>query len=277
MHYRRKIGRPLCGDRIIVDQRSEPPAVQAILPASARFARGDKRGRPQWIAANTEQAAVIVAPAPAPSRDLLDRYLVAAELLRVKPLLILHKVDLGEHALKELRLRLQRYLDLGYQCLEVSAHSGVGMPQLRHCLRAQRTLFTGQSGVGKSSLISALIPDLQLQTRALSQATGKGTHTTSTACMYYLPGTAAAVAAGSVIDTPGVWEYSLWQMTATELASGFREFQPWLGQCRFRDCRHIDTPGCAIFAASAAGQIAAARYQCYQRLLAEQSRFMPSS
>lgn len=284
VHYRRKVGRPLCGDRILVDHLQPQPAVLTIQPQLSRFARADHQGRPQWIAANMDQAAIIVAAEPAPSRDLVDRYLVACERLHIAPLLILHKSDLGHGPVDALRQRLQCYAALGYEVMEISSITGQGVAALSERLRGHRTLLTGQSGVGKSSLINALIPDLDLQTRALSVVTGKGTHTTSTACMYYLPdnartdrsvtdGTQFVDAAGSVIDTPGVWEYSLWHMPAAELAAGFIEFRPWLDQCRFRDCTHVDTPGCAINAAASNVDISAARYAAFTRLLAEQQRF----
>jgi len=273
VHYKRKVGRPLCGDRVLVNTSTQQAWVEQIQPRSSRFARADRRGRPQWIAANPDQVAIIVAAEPAPSRDLIDRYLTACELLQIKPLLVLQKTDLDAVAVDTLRARLETYTRLGYDAIEVSAHRGAGMRRLRVLLASRRTLFSGQSGVGKSTLISALIPDLKLQTRALSAVTGKGTHTTSTACMYYLPGTDNKADAGSVIDTPGVWEYSLWQMPVSQLASGFIEFLPWLDQCRFRDCQHIATPGCAIEKALSEGCISQARYNAFLRLAAEQRRF----
>jgi len=277
VHYKRKVGRPLCGDRIIVNTTTEQAQVDEIRPRASRFARADKRGRPQWIAANADQVAIIIAAEPAPSHDLIERYLVACELLQIKPLLVLQKTDLKASSVAALCARITPYQALGYTALEVSAHSGVGLPRLRDMLYRQRTLFTGQSGVGKSSLISALIPDLNLQTRALSAVTGKGTHTTSTACMYYLPGLSSDANAGSVIDTPGVWEYSLWKMSPAELAAGFIEFQPRLDDCRFRDCQHIDTPGCAISQAAQSGEISEDRYAAFHRLAMEQQRYGKSA
>lgn len=273
VHYKRKVGRPLCGDQIVVDTATEQAQVIEIQPRSSRFARADQRGRPQWIAANADLVAIVIAAEPAPSHDLIDRYLAACELLQIKPLLVLQKADIDIPAMAALRARLSQYQQLGYPSIEVSAHSGAGMPALRALLHRCRTLFSGQSGVGKSSLISALIPDLNLQTRALSVVTGKGTHTTSTACMYYLSDELHATITGSVIDTPGVWEYSLWQMPPAELATGFVEFKPWLEQCRFRDCRHIDTPGCAVVAALAREDISRLRYDTFLRLAQEQARY----
>jgi ribosome biogenesis GTPase len=121
--------------------------------------------------------------------------------------------------------------------------------------------MVGQSGVGKSSLANGLIPDLELQTGELSRVTGKGTHTTTTTIMYGLPG------GGRLIDSPGVWEYGLWQMEQGDLDHGFIEFAPFLGHCKFNDCRHDSEPQCAVQAAVEAGSLEARRYQSYLRLL----------
>jgi ribosome biogenesis GTPase len=128
-------------------------------------------------------------------------------------------------------------------------------------LSGRISILAGQSGVGKSSLINALIPNLDVQTGALSRATGKGTHTTTATTMYRLPD------GGRLIDSPGVWEYGLWAMSQTELEHGFPDFAPWTGQCRFNDCVHDTEPECAVRAAVAAGQILAWRHNAYLRLL----------
>ncbi len=117
--------------------------------------------------------------------------------------------------------------------------------------------------MGKSSLVNALIPDLDLQTGALSRVTGKGVHTTTTTIMYSLP------SGGKLIDSPGVWEYGLWEMSSVELENGFVEFAPWLDQCKFRDCRHAGEPGCAVAGAVTRGQISKWRYESYRRLLTQ--------
>ena len=123
------------------------------------------------------------------------------------------------------------------------------------------SVLVGQSGVGKSSLIRALLPDLDIQTGALSRVTGKGTHTTTTTMLYQLPG------GGRLMDSPGVWEYGLWKLDDAALAGGFPEFGAYAGQCRFNNCRHLSEPGCAIKAAAESGDIRSWRYQSYQRLM----------
>jgi ribosome biogenesis GTPase len=157
--------------------------------------------------------------------------------------------------------RLRDYVELGYPVLETSCKGAPGIDCLAPALESRTSILVGQSGVGKSSLANALLPDLDLQTGALSRVTGKGTHTTTTTVMYTLP------CGGRLIDSPGVWEYGLWQMSQHELAGGFREFASFEGHCRFNDCRHAGEPGCAIRAAVEAGAIREWRYRSYLRLL----------
>ncbi len=128
-------------------------------------------------------------------------------------------------------------------------------------LKDRTSILVGQSGVGKSSLINQLLPDLHIQTNALSTATGKGTHTTTSTMLYQFTG------GGHLIDSPGVWEYGIWKLQNSELAEGFIEFKPWLGKCRFNDCVHNTEPDCAIKQAVADGHIREWRYQSYLRLL----------
>ncbi len=138
-----------------------------------------------------------------------------------------------------------------------------GVDALAAALGRGTGILVGQSGVGKSSLVNRLVPDLALQTGALSRATGKGTHTTTATSLYDLPD------GGHLIDSPGVWEFGIWRMEADTLARGFIEFRPFLGRCRFNDCRHDSEPGCAVKQAVADGDVDAWRHEAYLRLLAQ--------
>ena len=263
--FKRSVGRPLCGDRVTVGEAdTESAVVTAIQPRANEFVRVGPRGRKQPIAANLDQVCIVLAPAPEPSRDLVERYLVAVHSLGIRPVLVLNKTELmataplAEHSPL---LRLDAYRELGYPVVETSCKGPPGIEGLPERLSEKINILVGQSGVGKSSLANALLPDLSLQTNALSRVTGKGTHTTTTTVMYALP------CGGRLIDSPGVWEYGLWAMTAQELAEGFVEFRPLHGCCRFNDCRHAGEPGCAIRTAVEQGEILAWRYQSYLRLL----------
>jgi ribosome biogenesis GTPase len=266
--YRRSVGRPYCGDRVIVEDADDHAAVVCrILPQRNVFVRADARQQRQVIAVNLDQVLVVIAPRPEPSRDLVERYLVAAHGLGIKPLIVLNKAELmPEAGFREdgPLTRLESYRQLGCEVIETSCKTEPGTAALHESLRDRISILAGQSGVGKSSLVNQLIPDLELQTGALSRVTGKGTHTTTTTIMYQLPG------GGRLLDSPGVWEYGLWKMNPQELALGFREFDTFLGHCKFNNCLHQGEPACAVRAAVDTGEVLPWRYQAYLRLL-EQS------
>jgi len=265
--FRRSVGRPLCGDRVEVDETgNQSMVVTAISPRRNEFVRGGSRGLKQAIAANLDRVLIVVAPVPEPSRDLLERYLVAVHSLGITPVIVLNKSELavtgGLHAKGPLS-HLDEYEALGYRVLRTSCKTMPGVQALTPVLQGRISILVGQSGVGKSSLANALLPDLALQTGALSRATGKGTHTTTSTVMYKLP------CGGRLIDSPGVWEYGLWQMEQRELVAGFIEFEPFEGLCRFNDCHHAGEPGCAVQAAVDENRIRAWRLASYRRLLKE--------
>jgi ribosome biogenesis GTPase len=214
-------------------------AVAKILPQRNVFVRADRQNRQQAVAANLDRVLIVIAPQPAPSTDLVERYLVAVNSLGMEPVLLINKAELlpaDRTAAPPPFSRLEQYRSLGYQVVEVSCKATPGVEPLLPYLCDATCILVGQSGVGKSSLANRLI-DLNLQTGALSRASGKGTHTTTTTIMYSLPG------GGRLIDSPGVWEYGLWDVSAEELCNGFPEFSAALGQCRFNNCRHSGEPG----------------------------------
>jgi len=265
--FRRSVGRPLCGDRVEVEEAGNRSMVAvAISPRRNEFVRAGPRGLKQAIAANLDQVLVVVAPVPEPSRDLLERYLVAVHSLGITPVILLNKSELAGTAQLNAESPLHHlndYAALGYRVLRTSCKTTPGVHALTSILEQQISILVGQSGVGKSSLANALLPDLALQTGELSRATGKGTHTTTSTVMYRLP------CGGRLIDSPGVWEYGLWPMEQRELAAGFIEFEPFEGLCRFNDCQHAGEPGCAVQAAADGNRIHAWRLESYRRLLRE--------
>jgi len=261
--FNRQVGRPLAGDWIDIDAAGR---LCAIHERKTVFGRGDHAGRFKPTAANVDQLLIVIAPRPAPSADLIARYLVMSELQGIRPIIVLNKKDLGvptEAPFDELSGLAQ----LGYRVIETSIHDEASIGELKKELQGKTSLLAGQSGVGKSSLLNCLIPKLDTLTGQLSLATGKGKHTTTTTRLYPLP------EGGFLVDSPGVWEYGLWQIPIDQLAAAFIEFRPLIGRCRFRDCTHDHEPGCAMVEAAKTGKIQAFRYDAWRRLLAEQKRY----
>ncbi|KAB7619748.1 small ribosomal subunit biogenesis GTPase RsgA [Alkalilimnicola sp. S0819] len=260
---RRSTGRTLCGDWVQwAPSGAGEGVIERIEPRRTLLARPNFRNKLRPIAANIDQMVVVSAPRPGIDLELIDRYLVLAENLDIQPLLWLNKMDLlAAEERESLETSLQRYRELGYGVLLGSVKSAQGLAELEARLREGTSILVGQSGVGKSSLIQALLPDLELRIGALSHASGLGKHTTTETTLYHLRG------GGDLIDSPGIRTLRLGHLSADELERGFREFRPYLGQCRFNDCRHRSEPGCAILGAVQQGEIAAERLERYYRLL----------
>lgn len=262
---RRKLGALVCGDRVRWQAGDHQDCVVTGLEQrQSELARPDKNGRKKTIAANIDQVLIMTSPGSGFSTNLIDRYLITAETLAIHPLIILNKIDLlGAAELTEFKQQLAMYEKIDYPVIFTSSKTAHGLDNLQLYLFNKTSIVVGKSGVGKSSLINQILPDAEARVGDISQATGKGTHTTTTARLYHLPGKK-----GDVIDSPGIREFGLWQISAQQVAQGFREFRDYFEQCRFRDCLHISEPGCAVVAAVKQGKIAQARYNSYQRILA---------
>lgn len=252
--------RVVCGDRIVwgyLPSSADEPRILSVEPRRNLIERIDARGRAEPVAANIDRLAIVVAAEPAPDWFLVDRYWAGAVLKDLDGLLIVNKLDLGTEPIQP---ELNSYRQLNLNCVQVSCQSGAGIPELRSILAGSVTLLVGQSGVGKSSLVNALNPDAAAQTAELTRDV-EGRHTTTTARWYVLAANSA------IIDAPGVRDFAPPASLVRAAERGFVEIHRLSVNCRFKDCRHLEEPGCAVRTAVVLQQIAARRYESYRRLL----------
>jgi ribosome biogenesis GTPase len=250
------------GDRVWVrPEGADEGIIERVEPRHGVLSR-TSRGRQHVLVANVDQFIVVASAAePRLKPHLVDRYLVTAEKNGIEPIICINKVDLIDPA--ELQPLVGAYAQIGYRVLLVSATRGWGVAALRGMLRGRQSAFTGQSGVGKSSLLNAIEPGLELRVRTVSEETEKGRHTTTTAEMIPLSG------GGYVFDTPGIRQFQLWDVIPEEVAGFFRELRPYVSQCRYPNCTHEHEEPCAVKDAVADGYIDARRYESYLAMLEE--------
>lgn len=256
----------VAGDRIIWQpEGTNQGVVVSLYPRASMLARPTARGLKKPVAANITQMIIVIAPKPEISWPLLDSYLVMAEILKLHAVILLNKIDLPCAEIKE--QLFNDYQHLNYSIVTISKDDSQSVNPLKAILNHQVSVFVGQSGVGKSSLIATILPHEQnIATGDISLGSELGKHTTSNSRYYHLP------SGGALIDSPGVREFNLWDVDPSAIAQGYKEFAPYISQCKFRNCTHIDTPHCALLKALEQNLISAHRFENFIKLCTQYSK-----
>jgi ribosome biogenesis GTPase len=262
---RQNLGAVVCGDFVVWQPSKENGGVVvAVSNRTSLLQKPGFGGKLKPMAANINQIVIVTSIIPEPNTYLIDRYLVAAENLPATPIILINKTDLldtrNTPAIEQLR---QRYQAIGYKVISASHVTDHGFDELLAHLQNKTSIFVGLSGVGKSSIIQHLLPDMDIRIGELSSASGEGTHTTTHSTLYHLP------QGGDLIDSPGVRDFGLWNMSARDILNGFRDIKPFADQCRFSDCSHSNEPGCALLKAIEENKVNRERFENYMKMISE--------
>ena len=259
-HLRANLPHIVTGDRVVwrrgLGEQTDTGIVEAIKERSSELCRPDSYGKMKLVGSNITRAIIVIAPEPEAHGSLIDRYIVVAEYLGLDVLLLVNKCDLLSEDNPTLDL-LKKYQKLGYHSLAISSKNDIGMPPLKQTLSEGCSIFVGQSGVGKSSIIQTLLPAEEIKVGELSDVARQGRHTTTHARLYHFPD------GGDCIDSPGIREFGLWHLSPDDVLHGFSEFRPFIGQCKYRNCTHINDAHCAIAKAVESGDITQERYKSF--------------
>ena len=266
-HIRRTIDSVVCGDEVLFTQGDDSDEklsgiIEAVKDRRSLLTRPDYYDGIKPVAANIDYIVIVSAVVPEFSTHIIDRYIVACEDIGITPLLVGNKIELADETQKAQILDAMKiYNKLGYKTLLTSCKTDEGIQSLTDELNQRTSIFVGQSGVGKSSLINRILPNANEEVGDISENSGLGQHTTTAAKLLHLP------SGGDLIDSPGVREFGLWHLPPERVTWGFIEFRDYLGGCKFRDCKHKNDPGCLIRQAVEENKIAQQRYESYHRIL----------
>lgn len=266
---RQNLGALVCGDQVIWQAAltdNNEGVIVAVEERKSLLQKPGFGGKLKPMAANIDQIVIVSAVQPEPKPYLIDRYLVAAENLPSTPIILINKIDLLNDDNKEYIDNLVNdYRKIGYKVITASKVTDHGFDDLLNTLKTHTSIFVGLSGVGKSSLINHLMPELNIRVGELSEASGEGTHTTTSSTLYSLP------CDGVLIDSPGVRDFGLWNTSVDEIINGFVELHDSIGYCKFSNCSHQHEPECAIQQALTDNKISQSRYNNFQKMCREYS------
>jgi len=264
---RQNLGALVCGDKVIWQAAladNNQGVIVAVEERNSLLQKPGFGGKLKPMAANIDQIVIVSAIQPEPKPYLIDRYLIAAENLPATPIILINKIDLLKKEDKEkIDSLVKSYERIGYKVINASSVIDQGFDELLNSLKNHTSIFVGLSGVGKSSLINHLMPELDIRVGELSEASGEGTHTTTSSTLYSLP------EGGVLIDSPGVRDFGLWNTSAEEILNGFIELHDYIGHCKFSNCSHTHEPGCAIQQALKDNKISQLRFNNYQKIVRE--------
>jgi ribosome biogenesis GTPase len=263
-NLRQNLGALVVGDRIIWQPiEINTGIIIAVKSRQSTLSRPTAPDKSKDIAANVDQVVIVIAAQPLPATTLLDSYISAVENNQMQAVIVFNKIDLLDFNSESSSTQLlDIYRALDYPVFAVSAAIGFGLAELQTQLQNHTSIFVGQSGVGKSSILAKMLPNESIEIgNNITQV--RGLHTTTTSRLYHL------AHGGDIIDSPGVREFKLWDLSPQSIAKGFIEFRPYIENCRFRDCRHDHIAHCAVQQAAAAGEIQASRIESYCRIIAD--------
>jgi len=265
---RQNLGNIACGDNVLIktDETSDSPdsVVVAINERRNLLEKTGFGGKAKPVAANIDQVVIVCSVEPEPNHYLIDRYLVATENLPAKPIIVLNKIDIDSTNKTRIINELQAvYETIGYNVILTSIKSIIGLEELNAMLENATSIFVGLSGVGKSSLAQAFLPDTEIRIGKTSESTGEGKHTTTVSSLYHLEN------GGHLIDSPGVRDFTPNKTSKQEIEHGFTELRKYLGLCKFSNCTHEHEPGCAILDALKKNEVTLNRVNSFKKMLSE--------